>query len=71
MSARKIRKIRRGCQRRSANRAGLGVSELFTAPSGEARAILSVRDPRLKRYLLGFDIGTCPRLVDFHVHDLL
>lgn len=55
MSARKIRRIRRGCQLRSANRGGLGVSELFTAPQHDVVIILSVRDVRLKKYLLGFN----------------
>jgi len=54
MSARRIRQIRRASQRRSDNRNGLGVSELFTAPPKDARVILEVRDPRFKRYLLGY-----------------
>lgn len=54
MSARKVRRIRRGCQLRSGNREGMGVSELFTAPRRDAAVILSVRDMRLKRYLLGY-----------------
>lgn len=58
MSARQLRRIRRGCQMRSANRDGLGVSELFTAPRHDAAIILSVRDLRLKKYLLGFSPAT-------------
>ena len=57
MTARQARQIRRGCQRRSQNRDGLGVSELFTAPAGHARSILTASDLRLKRYLLGFGDG--------------
>ncbi|MFH1417666.1 MAG: hypothetical protein ABII12_05190 [Planctomycetota bacterium] len=53
LSARLARHIRRGCQGRSANPHGLGVSELFTAPPQEASIILAARDLRLKRYLLG------------------
>jgi hypothetical protein len=55
MTARLARTIRRGCQRRSQNRQGLGVSELFTAPLTHARAILATSDFRLKRYLLGLE----------------
>ncbi|MFQ5502776.1 MAG: hypothetical protein ACE5EQ_10825 [Phycisphaerae bacterium] len=54
MSARKARRIRRSAQSRSANRDGLGVSELFTAPSAHAEAILATQDVRLMRYLLGY-----------------
>ncbi len=54
ITARKARMIRRGCQRRSQNRDGLGVSELFLAPPNEAAVILSASDIRLKYYLLGF-----------------
>ncbi len=54
MTARRIRQIRRGCQERSGNRQGMGVSELFTAPPEHANAILAVTDLRLKRYLLGY-----------------
>lgn len=57
MSARIARHIRRGCRKRSQNRDGLGVSELFTAPPQDAAVILAVRDVRLKRYLLGFDVA--------------
>jgi len=53
--ARQARRIRRRCQRRSQNRNGLGVSELFLAPSADAEAILSTTDARLKLFLLGFD----------------
>lgn len=53
-SARRVRSIRRASQRRSQCRDGLGVSELFLAPPGEAEFVLNARDTRLKRYLLGF-----------------
>jgi hypothetical protein len=52
--ARRARAIRRGCQRRSQHREGLGVSELFLAPPFDAAIILAAADFRLKRYLLGF-----------------
>ena len=55
MNSRQVRRIRRSCQRRSQNRNGLGVSELFTAHPLEARRILSATDARLKQYLLGYD----------------
>ena len=54
ITARKVRSIRRGCQKRSQNRNGLGISELFLAPDVDAEIILSVMDLRLKFYLLGF-----------------
>ncbi len=54
ISGRQARTIRRGSQRRSQNRDGLGVSELFLAPVDVAEIILAVTDVRLKRYLLGF-----------------
>ncbi|MFQ5412608.1 MAG: hypothetical protein ACE5EC_09925 [Phycisphaerae bacterium] len=54
MSARKARRIRRSAQNRSANRDGLGISELFTAPPSHVDAILAAHDFRLKRYLLGY-----------------
>ena len=54
ITARQARAIRRASQRRSQNRDGLGVSELFLAPAGEAAVILRATDMRLKRYLLGF-----------------
>ncbi len=56
ISARQARAIRRGSQRRSQNRDGLGVSELFLAPADVAEIILAVTDVRLKRYLLGFSL---------------
>jgi hypothetical protein len=52
--ARHARSIRRGCQRRSQHRDGLGVSELFLAPPVDAHIILAATDTRLKLYLLGF-----------------
>ncbi|MBN2563799.1 MAG: hypothetical protein JXQ75_23015 [Phycisphaerae bacterium] len=55
MTAKRARHIRRGCQQRSQNRDGLGVSELFTAPQEDARDILDAQDLRLKRYLLGYE----------------
>ncbi|MFQ5412934.1 MAG: hypothetical protein ACE5E6_00605 [Phycisphaerae bacterium] len=54
MKARRARAIRRASQRRSQNRDGLGLSELFLAPARDAATILRVRDLRLKCYLLGF-----------------
>ncbi|MFQ5589866.1 MAG: hypothetical protein ACE5HE_01770 [Phycisphaerae bacterium] len=54
ITARRARIIRRGCQRRSQNRDGLGVSELFLAPPADAAVILAASDVRLKYYLLGF-----------------
>ena len=54
ITARKARTIRRGCQRRSQHRDGLGISELFLAPPDDAAVILSASDIRLKYYLLGF-----------------
>ncbi len=54
ITARKARAIRRGSLRRSQDRNGLGVSELFLAPPANAAVILTVRDLRLLRYLLGF-----------------
>ncbi len=54
MSAREARHLRRRAQARSANRAGLGVSELFTGPPRDAQIILATRDLRLKKYLLGY-----------------
>lgn len=53
ITARKARAIRRACQRRSQNRDGLGVSELFLAPLADAAVILQATDVRLQRYLLG------------------
>ncbi len=54
ITARKARSIRKGCQLRSQNRDGLGISELFLAPEVDAEIILSAVDFRLKLYLLGF-----------------
>lgn len=54
LNARQARSIRRGSQRRSQNRDGLGISELFTAPASDAAIILQATDNRLKYYLLGF-----------------
>ena len=60
MKARHFRTIRRCCQRHSQHRNGLGVSELFLAPSHHVEVILGANDLRLKRYLLGFsDIPPC------------
>ena len=54
ITARQARLIHRASQRRSQNRDGMGVSELFLAPAKEAEIILRVTDARLtKRYLLG------------------
>jgi hypothetical protein len=55
INARRLRAIRRASQRRSQHPNGLGVSELFLASADEAATILQVHDPRLKRYLLGFN----------------
>ncbi|GMU20126.1 MAG: hypothetical protein AMXMBFR13_02250 [Phycisphaerae bacterium] len=55
MSARLARAIRRRSQRRSQNRNGLGISELFLAPPDEASLIMAVHDTRLKLYLLGYE----------------
>jgi hypothetical protein len=54
MSAKRARHIRRRAQARSANRNGLGISELFSAPEHDAEAILAAADLRLKKYLLGY-----------------
>lgn len=54
MSARSARAIHRRSQRRSQNRDGLGVSELFLASKADASVILVTRDVRLKQYLLGY-----------------
>ena len=54
ITARQARFVRRASQRRSQNRDGLGVSELFLAPREGAALILATRDMRLRRYLLGF-----------------
>ncbi len=56
LTAKQARSIRRASQRRSQHPDGLGVSELFLAPPAEADVILEARDPRLKRYLLGFSL---------------
>lgn len=56
LTARQARAFRRASQRRSQNRGGLGLSELFLAPPIEAALILAVRDFRLKRYLLGLTL---------------
>lgn len=58
MSAKQAKAIRRRCRRHSHNLNGLGLSELFLASPEDAAAILAATDFRLKRYLLGFDIGT-------------
>ncbi len=55
MKARTLRAVRRRSQRRSQNRDGLGVSELFLASKADVAVILSAEDVRLKQYLLGFD----------------
>ncbi|MHC5110386.1 MAG: hypothetical protein ACYTHJ_10965 [Planctomycetota bacterium] len=61
ITARQARSIRRGCQQRSHKRDNLGISELFTAPAGDAAVILAANDVRLKLYLLGFrNIDTTP-----------
>ncbi|MFQ5590309.1 MAG: hypothetical protein ACE5HE_04005 [Phycisphaerae bacterium] len=54
ITARRARSIRRGCQRRSQYRNGLGISELFLAPAVDAEVIVAAKDIRLKLYLLGF-----------------
>jgi len=54
MKAKMARMIRRTSQQCSQHPDGLGVSELFLSPAAHVAAILSARDPRLKRYLLGF-----------------
>ncbi len=54
ITARRARAIRRGCQRRSQHRDGLGVSELFLAPPVDANIIIAATDVRLRLYLLGF-----------------
>lgn len=54
ITARRALAIHRGSLRRSQNCNGLGVSELFLAPPAHAAVILTVRDLRLLRYLLGF-----------------
>lgn len=54
MNARQARHIRRRCQRRSACRDHMGVSELFTAPSSDREVMLGVSDPRCLMWLLGF-----------------
>ena len=55
MKARTLRALRRRSQRRSQNRNGMGVSELFLASKADATMILAAEDARLKQYLLGFD----------------
>lgn len=54
LTSRKLRSIRRASQRRSQNRNGLGISELFLAPLDHAAVILEASDKRLKWYLLGY-----------------
>lgn len=54
LSAKQARLIRRRAQRRSHNRNGLGISEMFLAPHEDSAVILATPDLRLKYWLLGF-----------------